>query len=92
MGEVTAPGCLPASAAAGAAAAAAAACATGAGIAARDRARAARDADAHAFLLDFELGQPGLLQELGEFADQVLIDIGLGFGHAQSVSINLWRS
>ena len=44
---------------------------TGAGPAA---AGGARDADAGVAALDLDLGQAGLVQELGELADEVLVD------------------
>ena len=46
----------------------------------RDRAAAA-DADAKAVALDLDFGQAGFVEQLGELADQLLVDGGLVFGH-----------
>ena len=40
--------------------------------------RAARDTYAQAILLDLELGQTGLIQELGQLVDEFMVDDRLG--------------
>jgi len=42
---------------------------------------AARDPHALAVTLELDLGEAGLLQQLGEIADEVVIDRGFGLGH-----------
>ena len=53
----------------------------------------ARNADARALLFDFKLGQSRFLEQLCEFADQVLIDVAFAFGHnVFRARLSLWRS
>ena len=40
----------------------------------------AADADASAFLFDFDIGQSGLIKQMREIADQLLIDDEFAFG------------
>ncbi len=65
-------------------------CATG--IAMRRRLQRSGDADAGVLALDLDLAQAGLGEELGELADQVLVDDLLLVGHRASISRRLGRS
>ena len=76
IGEITTPGCLAGSIGAGGGFARPAAAPAGrrAPRPARAANAAARDADALAVLLDFDFGQAGLVQKLGQLVDQVAVD------------------
>ena len=45
-------------------------------------AAAAADADAKPVALDLDFGQAGFVEQLGELADQLLVDAGFFFGRA----------